>query len=120
MIGCVANYRSLVYCWYGIWERPVLKHGPRSLAYLQFMQVSDRSDPNLVIIACKVTQFLTNFVDFHPRFLCDIDFALGCIKVNGESLNHFDIDEFPAEKRRELAIVAACSLFHHKSPNPLR
>jgi hypothetical protein len=38
-LGCVANYRSLVYCWYGIWERPVLKHGPRSLAYLQAVAI---------------------------------------------------------------------------------
>jgi len=27
------------YCWYGIWERPVLKHGPRSLAYLQAVAI---------------------------------------------------------------------------------
>lgn len=26
-------------CWYGIWERPVLKHGPRSLAYLQAVAI---------------------------------------------------------------------------------
>ena len=29
----------LAYCWYGIWERPVLKHGPRSLAYLQAVAI---------------------------------------------------------------------------------
>ncbi len=29
----------IAYCWYGIWERPVLKHGPRSLAYLQAVAI---------------------------------------------------------------------------------